>query len=88
MSGDSIDFLGYGAAMLRLIERLFPVPRSLTGEGNRQTLRILRESLPSAELQIFDVASKTRAFDWEIPLEWKECARRLSPHPRWRKDLR
>ena len=70
MSGDSIDFRAYGVAMLALIERLFPIPRSLTGEGNRQTLRILRESLPSAELQIFDIASKTRAFDWEIPLEW------------------
>lgn len=56
--------------MLRLIERLFPIPRSLTGEGNRQTLRIVQESLPCAELQIFEVKSGTRAFDWEIPLEW------------------
>jgi aminopeptidase-like protein len=50
------------------LKRLFPICRSLTGEGNRETLSILKEIIP---LKIHEVPSGTKIFDWEIPLEWR-----------------
>ena len=57
-----------GKQMYMLCARLFPICRSITGEGFRQSLDILREYLP--ELQIHHVPSGTKVFDWEVPLEW------------------
>ncbi|MBI4022236.1 MAG: DUF4910 domain-containing protein [Candidatus Andersenbacteria bacterium] len=56
-----------GADMYRLIERLYPLCRSITGEGVRETLRILSEYVP---LSVHEVASGTGAFDWTVPEEW------------------
>jgi aminopeptidase-like protein len=56
-----------GAEMYQLIGRLYPVCRSITGEGVRETLRILEESIP---LQIHEVPSGTKVFDWTVPREW------------------
>ncbi len=47
---------------------LFPINRSLTGNGVRETLQIIKEIVP--ELQISEVKSGTKAFDWTIPDEW------------------
>ena len=55
-------------AMYSLAERLFPFPRSLTGDGVRETLAEIKKLLP--DLQINEVASGTPAFDWEVPFEW------------------
>lgn len=55
------------AEMDRLFDRLFPICRSITGEGLRQTLDILSEYMP---LERFGVPTGTRVFDWEIPKEW------------------
>lgn len=50
-----------------LLRRLYPICRSLTGQGVRDTLTILRERIP---LTIEEVASGTPAFDWTVPKEW------------------
>ena len=54
-------------ALYALVERLYPICRSITGEGVRQTLRILGEYIP---LAIHEVPTGTPAFDWEVPKEW------------------
>ena len=57
-----------GASMHALAQRLWPLHRSITGEGTRQTLRILQEVLPG--LTMHEVATGTSVFDWTIPDEW------------------
>lgn len=56
-----------GPDLLDLIRRLYPICRSITGDGLRQTLAIVREHLP---LEIHEVPSGTKVLDWTIPLEW------------------
>lgn len=51
----------------RYFDRLFPINRSLTGDGNRKTLKILQEL---ADIEIKEVKSGTNCFDWTIPPEW------------------
>jgi aminopeptidase-like protein len=55
------------AEILQLLTRLYPICRSLTGDGNRETLEIIREHIP---LDIKEVPTGTKAFDWEVPKEW------------------
>lgn len=50
-----------------LIEELFPLNRSLTGDGNRATFEILRRHAP---FEIVEVPSGTPVFDWHVPREW------------------
>jgi aminopeptidase-like protein len=52
-----------------LLKKLFPIPRSITGEGTRKTLRILQELVP--ELNIVEYPSGEKVYDWIIPLEWE-----------------
>ena len=52
------------AATLRA---LFPLCRSLTGPGNRETLRVLGEIIP---LRVHEYPSGAKAYDWVIPDEW------------------
>jgi aminopeptidase-like protein len=53
--------------MERLFDRLFPICRSITGPGLRETLEILQEYVP---LTVFGTPTGTKAFDWTIPPEW------------------
>lgn len=57
-----------GREAYALMQRLFPICRSITGNGFRDSLEILREYLPS--LKIFEVPTGTKCFDWTIPKEW------------------
>jgi aminopeptidase-like protein len=57
-----------GRFMHDLATELFPICRSLTGEGVRQTFRIIDEDLPG--LVIHEVPSGTAALDWTVPDEW------------------
>ena len=58
-----------GRELYNQIVELFPINRSLTGEGVRKTLQYFREKLP--ELNIYEVPTGTKAFDWTVPNEWK-----------------
>jgi aminopeptidase-like protein len=53
--------------MMALIEELFPICRSITGNGVRQTLEILRRFIP---LEAHEVSSGIGVLDWTVPPEW------------------
>ncbi|HEY4102813.1 MAG TPA: DUF2172 domain-containing protein, partial [Polyangiaceae bacterium] len=50
-----------------LVRELYPICRSITGQGVRDTLAILTRRLP---LQVREVASGTKVLDWTVPREW------------------
>lgn len=56
-----------GQDMHSLLRELFPIGRSLTGNGVRETLAILKKHIP---LSIHEVPTGTKVFDWEVPKEW------------------
>jgi len=53
--------------MYRLIEELYPICRSITGDGLRATLRRIQQEIPIA---IHEVPTGTPVFDWTVPREW------------------
>ena len=57
----------YGKKMHQFIERMYPITRSITGNGVRKTLSLISEIIP---LEISEVPSGTKVLDWEIPDEW------------------
>ncbi len=57
-----------GAEMHGWARDLFPICRSLTGPGVRETLAYIKKILP--DLQIHSVPTGTKAFDWTVPDEW------------------
>src|SRR5207249_2292177 len=65
---DSVPALdAVGEELLELMRELFPVPRSLTGDGVRETLRVLGREVP---LEIVETPSGSPVFDWTVPREW------------------
>lgn len=57
----------YGNKMYDLMEKLFPICRSITGDGVRDTLNIIKDIIP---IEIKEIPSGTKVFDWEVPYEW------------------
>lgn len=55
-------------SLYALCERLYPICRSITGPGVRETLAVLQEF---ADLEIGEVPSGTPVFDWTVPPEWR-----------------
>lgn len=62
-----IDSVALGTEAYALVKELYPICRSITGAGVRDTLTILERFLP---LERSSVPTGTRVFDWEIPREW------------------
>ncbi|WP_433549016.1 DUF4910 domain-containing protein [Streptomyces sp. CA-294286] len=58
---------GAGEQMHALVERLYPLCRSITGDGVRATLDVVGEYLP---LQVHEVPTGTQVLDWTVPQEW------------------
>ena len=57
-----------GHQIHELATKLWPINRSITGEGVRETLKIISEILP--KLKVRSLPSHTKVFDWTIPKEW------------------
>ena len=56
-----------GDKLHRLVEELYPICRSITGDGVRETLRIIQKVIP---LKINEVSTGTPVLDWTVPQEW------------------
>jgi aminopeptidase-like protein len=56
-----------GTEMYELIAELYPICRSITGDGFRETLRRLQKHIP---INVHEVPSGTQVFDWTVPREW------------------
>ena len=63
-----LDPVSRGVRAYELAKVLFPICRSITGRGVRQTLQIIQREIPS--LEVHEVPSGTKCFDWTVPDEW------------------
>jgi len=61
------DLNATGNELHRFAEELYPICRSITGNGLRETLRSIQQIIP---VEIFEVPSGTPVFDWTVPKEW------------------
>jgi aminopeptidase-like protein len=63
----AVDPATIGPAIHGLMRDLYPICRSITGDGFRQTLARLKQEIP---LEVHEVASGTKVFDWTVPRDW------------------
>lgn len=61
------DATALAGRALALATEIFPIGRSITGQGVRETLRCIGNLIP---LEVSEVPSGTSVFDWEVPPEW------------------
>ncbi len=59
-----------GRRMYAFCEKIFPICRSITGNGVRQTWELIKEEIPEIKIEMHEVPTGTKAFDWEVPDEW------------------
>ena len=64
---DKLDGEALGHEMYALIGQLYPICRSITGDGLRETLQRLQRLIP---LKLHEISTGTRVFDWTVPREW------------------
>src|SRR5262249_4985272 len=65
--GMAVDREAAGLEMSQLVADLYPICRSITGNGVRETLRIVQKHAP---LTLHEVPTGTRVLDWTVPREW------------------
>jgi aminopeptidase-like protein len=65
--GSDINIADISQKMYTLISDLYPICRSITGNGVRETLGLVQQEIP---LNIHEVKSATPVFDWTVPQEW------------------
>ncbi len=63
----NLDSKKIGQEIYQLAEQLYPICRSITGEGVRKTLSLLQAHIP---LTIYEVPTGAKVFDWTVPKEW------------------
>ena len=61
------DRTSLGQELHRFAAELYPICRSITGNGIRQTLARIKSRIP---LQTFEVPTGEKVFDWNVPKEW------------------
>lgn len=59
-----------GKELYEIIKELFPICRSITGNGFRESLKIIQGHLPEEKIDVYEVPTGTKVFDWEVPEEW------------------
>ncbi len=76
----SLDAGALGTEMRAAVRELYPICRSITGEGLRSSLRMLQQIAP---IELHEVATGTQVFDWVVPREWTfRSARLIAPDGR------
>ncbi len=61
--------MNHGHAIYKLAKALWPINRSITGDGVRETLSIIKTEL--LDLTLHEVPTGTQVFDWSVPKEWR-----------------
>jgi aminopeptidase-like protein len=64
---DEMDLAEIGWELHRFAGDLYPICRSITGDGIRRTLALIQNRIP---LHIVDIPTGTHVFDWTVPKEW------------------
>ena len=65
--GGLLKSVDVGDEIYRVIRELYPLCRSITGNGVRETLSIIKKQIP---LQIHEIPTGTQVLDWTVPREW------------------
>lgn len=73
---DALDRDAAGRSMMDFAAELYPIPRSLTGDGVRATLERIARRIP---LELVELPTGTRVLDWTVPKEW-------NPREAWIRD--
>ncbi len=71
---DRLDLAVVGAELHAEVRELYPICRSITGNGLRESLRLLQRRIP---LELHEVPTGTPVFDWVVPREWNLTSARL-----------